>query len=1236
MIELTVKTLDSQNHAFTVDDDMTVAQFKEKIADTVNIPADTQRIIYCGRVLQDSSKLNDYDVNGKVVHLVQRPPPSANQRPNQQSESPPAQPQMHRRIRGLEYLGSLRLPNDPEVMPPLIPLSLPSTHSLAASRLNIARRMLRRAEAVLNTLENPSARPADQSTQEGQTEITPVFEARVIVPNIPSNESLNEAAVISAVNSLMNSALPLNGTQTTASPNVQVQLTDSLPQNANDVDAIHSVSSTPEVTSPLATSSENLTAQDEEQTNGTSNEDEATSNANNTTNATNSNDTISRTSEYAELLDNLNRIHARFTPFLEEYYNFMRDDPAVPSESARAVQGMINRVSEILHLLGHAYHSLSDIIVRVRTPPPRPLLCRPILIQQSAIVQAGIPIQVEAQINFSSDRNGNANRAATTQPSTTNGNQTSTTTTTTSNIGTTIMTQLPSRVSSFPLIPGAGVRVETYHIPQTASMSMENSGGTGNNNNRDTPVATPGIPNLVQVTASNNNINNGTGISFTNSNIGGESTTADPTNLPNVYITSSLVNNVGGNSTSEANQQVTNSTTSTTTPQVTINNPVEFFMEVTPESITIDSLETAFVGSNQANEILQGALNPPPELIQSIMHMAGQLINRGAQSATVVSASAVPSAPQSEGSATDAQATVTTNSGAVRAITFQNSQARGNTQTQPTTVTHTRSTARPHVHLAQHAMQGFDPFLPCNSHHVTRRRVAPTSTIPQTAQQPQGNATTTQPNGEGSNEARNADQTNPLYNIMRSIINTVHHAYTNQQTTQQTPTAPTTTTAAPSNASAPIPSVTPLWMPTLENMNLSDTSFLRTPAPTIAQLLQQFSDESYNEGESIFTDLIMLLSRNLTISDVIQINSGRLEPLMRIRNQLRNFFLYRILDGCQGSAAIDRGVDRLLNEFQPLLDHLSALETRDDIDIVRSVQTLLRARLPNIISLVASRSSNSLKMVVDQIRTTGRQFCALALRASQNGRQGVENIFDLILSRYMEGIPRDLQHWTLMTSRAHMMIVLSSLDVPESILQPYIVREVDAVTPSLVNEPVTSQETNASNQVELMQVDEGVVVSVSQPEEQTLPPINLADDTEPLPQVIYGSESWHGQVPSDWVPIIARDSQRQRRQNSQPPFSDAYLSGMPSKRRKIVTNSKPQGSLPQVITDSVRRAVTATGLTGVAPLETVAAAAGADLNIQSAYRNLLRSSVQSGLSNNEDFTPERFPNANNYFNNYPQ
>lgn len=107
----------------------------------------------------------------------------------------------------------------------------------------------------------------------------------------------------------------------------------------------------------------------------------------------------SSTNEMAKLLDELHKIQERLRPFLDRYHRFMAEDPVVNSEqnseNVQQTQNVINRVSEIMHLLGHAYHSMSDVMVQVSQPPPRPLLCRPILIQHSAVLQAGIPIQVE-------------------------------------------------------------------------------------------------------------------------------------------------------------------------------------------------------------------------------------------------------------------------------------------------------------------------------------------------------------------------------------------------------------------------------------------------------------------------------------------------------------------------------------------------------------------------------------------------------------------------------------------------------------------------------------------------------------------------------------------------------------------------------------------------------------------------------------------------------------------------
>ncbi|KAL4676351.1 hypothetical protein H8959_010496 [Pygathrix nigripes] len=42
-----------------------------------------------------------------------------------------------------------------------------------------------------------------------------------------------------------------------------------------------------------------------------------------------------------------------------------------------------------------------------------------------------------------------------------------------------------------------------------------------------------------------------------------------------------------------------------------------------------------------------------------------------------------------------------------------------------------------------------------------------------------------------------------------------------------------------------------------------------------------------------------------------------------------------------------------------------------------------------------------------------------------------------------------------------------------------------------------------------------------------------------------------GDPPQEWVPIIQQDIQSQRKVKPQPPLSDAYLSGMPAKRRKL-------------------------------------------------------------------------------------
>lgn len=192
------------------------------------------------------------------------------------------------------------------------------------------------------------------------------------------------------------------------------------------------------------------------------------------------------------------------------------------------------------------------------------------------------------------------------------------------------------------------------------------------------------------------------------------------------------------------------------------------------------------------------------------MQMAGQLINRGTQGPSTTAATTATPASSTTTTSDSSQASST--AGAARTTPFQNSQARGNTQTQPTTATHTRSTARPHVHLSQHAMQGFDPFLPCNSHHVTPRR-----RINQQANNQQQNSTQQNQNSppanasaQASTEPRVIDQNNSFHFIMRNLLNTMR-AQAGGQGNQNA----ASTSASGSGTSN---SFGPVWMAHLQNM----------------------------------------------------------------------------------------------------------------------------------------------------------------------------------------------------------------------------------------------------------------------------------------------------------------------------------------------------------------------------------------------------------------------------------
>lgn len=127
---------------------------------------------------------------------------------------------------------------------------------------------------------------------------------------------------------------------------------------------------------------------------------------------------------------------------------------------------------------------------------------------------------------------------------------------------------------------------------------------------------------------------------------------------------------------------------------------------------------------------------------------------------------------------------------------------------------------------------------------------------------------------------------------------------------------------------------------------------------------------------------------------------------------------------------------------------------------------------------------------------------------------------------------------------------------------------------------------------------------------------------------------------------MARDAVRQRRQaqvqnlnGGSIPFSDAYMSCMPSKRRKLIEQQKPQllvaptPANANAIAASVERLVR-DGMvhSQVEEVEGAAHAVAAAPEVRTAFGQAIRDCLHPSRLQSQDFpNSRRFPNASRYF-----